>query len=148
MWVGPACRSRSASRFFSSALPDSTSWLPYRIQLTFPTQRHTFASWLFLDARCRATVLPGRENENCDVRQQQQPYEFGKENRGTTVETRDGSDILNPELILKPQKNPADLRSESKKPKLKIVYHFRSSSERAFRPGKNADWTEIFKIPS
>jgi hypothetical protein len=73
--------------------------------------------------------LPGRENENCDVRQHQQLYEFGKETPGTTVETRDGSDILNPKITLKPQKNPADLRPQSKKAKnsLSLTFQFRES---------------------
>jgi hypothetical protein len=90
--------------------------------------------------------LPGRENENCDVRQQQQPYEFGKDTPGETAETRDGSDILNPELTLKPQRKSGGLTSSPKSQK--VVYHLRSSSERAFRP-ENAGWAEIFKkIPS
>ena len=60
-WDSPAEEGRLA-RFFSSRIAGHhilASDTAYR--LTFPTQRHTFASWLLLEGG--ATVLPERENE-------------------------------------------------------------------------------------
>jgi hypothetical protein len=86
--------------------------------------------------------LPGGENENCNVRQQQQPYEFGKETPGT-VETRDGSDILDPDPTLK-KSGGLTATVQKAKNSLSLTFQFRESVS-----ARKKRWlAEIFKIPS